>query len=175
MTQCWRDALLVGVAVFSTIGCAGTRMSAPQNLRPLPEPVTTIALAPSGGVLADAIGTELFNHGLQVIDTQQMSTYMVRWNLNEIELLRPANLQTMRNQGISAFLSARTVAGYDGKPQSASIRVVSTANGELIAAVNWQNGRGGAQGSPADAMMRKDIVAAAEEIGKALAKQLNRD
>jgi len=164
----------VALAVLGSSGCAGTKMSSPQNLRPLPELVTTLALAPSGGVLADAIGTELFNQGVQVIDTQQMSNYMVRWNLDEIELLQPTNLSTMREDGISAFLTVRTVAGYDDKPQSAAVRVVSTLNGELIAAVSWQNGRGGARGSPADAMMRKDIVGAAEEIGKSLASQLQR-
>jgi len=164
----------IGVAVLMT-GCAGTKMSVPQTLRPLPEPVTAVALAPSGGVLADAIGTELFNQGIQVIDTQQMSNYMVRWNLDEIELLQPTNLATMRENGISAFLSVRTVAGYDDKPQSASVRVVSTLNGELVAALTWQNGRGGAQGSPADAMMRKDVVGAAEEIGRSLVSQLRRE
>lgn len=163
----------VAVAVLTT-GCAGTKMSVPRNLRPLPEPVTAVALAPSGGVLADAIGTELFSQGIQVIDTQQMSNYMVRWNLDEVELLQPTSLATMRDQEISAFLTVRTVAGYDDKPQSAAVRVVSTLNGELIAAVTWQNGRGGARGSPADAMMRKDVVGAAEEIGRSLISQLRR-
>lgn len=170
-----RSILMTAAASIFMLGCAGSRMSMPQQLRPLPEPVEAVALAPSGGVLADAIGTELFNQGFQVIDTQQMSNYMVRWNLDEVELLQPANLRQMRDQGITAFLSVRTVAGYDDKPQSASVRVVSTTNGELIAAVTWQNGRGGARGSPADGMMRKDVVAAAEEIGGALAKQLSRN
>lgn len=169
---CW--TLLVGAIGLVMTGCAGTQMSIPQNLRPLAEPVTAIALAPSGGVLADAIGTELFNQGLHVIDTQQMTNYMVRWNLEEIELMQPASLEAMKEQGISAFLTVRSVSGYDERPQSASVRVVGTSTGELLAAVTWQNGRGGARGSPADAMMRKDVVAAAQEIGRALASQLNR-
>ena len=166
--------VLPSFMVLLCLGCAGAMVSTTQALRPLPEAVETMALAPSGGVLADAIGTELFSGGLRVIDTQETSNFLVRLNLDEVELLQPGSLSAMRDRGISAVLSVKSVAGYDGKPQSATVRVVSTKTGELIAAVNWQNGRGGARGSPADAMMRKDIVGAAQQIGQALAAQLRR-
>jgi len=164
-----------GVLLIAAGACTGSKVSAPVNLRPLPEPVAAIALAPSGGVLADAIGTELFGNGFQVIDTQEMSNYLVRLNLDEIELSQPRSLTLLRERGIQAVMNVRSVAGYDDKPQSATVRVVSTQNGELIAAVNWQNGRGGARGSPADAMMRKDVVGAARQIAEALLPQLRRN
>ncbi len=166
-------AVLALVLLFCA-GCARARVSAPQALRPLPESIETVALAPSGGVLADAIGTELFNRGIRVMDSQETSNLLLRLNLSEIELLQPRSLTALRERGASAVLTVRSVAGYDKKPQSATVRVVSAKSGELLAAVNWQNGRGGAQGSPADAMMRKDIVGAAQQIGQALAAQLRR-
>ena len=150
-------------------------MSAPMSLRPLPERIESIALAPSGGLFADAIGTELFNNGMKVIDTQETSNFLLRTNLDEVELLQPKSLTAMRDRGINAVLSVKMAAGYDGKPQSATVRVVSTKSGELIAATNWQNGHGGARGSPADAMMRKDVVGAAAQIGKAISSQLRRE
>lgn len=162
------------MALVSTAGCAGAMISAPQQLQPLPEKVDAVALAPSGGVLADAIGTELFNRGFRVIDTQETSNFLLRMNLDEIELLQPKSLAAFQDRSIGAVLSVKSVAGYDGKPQSATVRVVSTKTGEVIGAVNWQNGRGGAQGSPADAVMRKDIVGASQQIGQALSAQLRR-
>lgn len=169
-----RRGSVSSLALALSTACSGATMSTPQNLRPLPEKIESVALAPSGGVLADAIGTELFNHGIQVIDTQETSNYLVRLNLDEIELMQPKTLSALRGRGITALLSVKSVAGYDARPQSATVRVVSTQTGELVAAVNWQNGRGGAQGSPADAMMRKDIVGAAQQIAQALVSQLRR-
>lgn len=155
-------------------GCSGAMVSMPKQLPPLPESIDAVALAPSGGVLADAIGTELFSRGFRVIDTQETSNFLVRLNLDEIELFQPRTLEALRERGLNAVLSVKSVAGYDGKPQSATVRIVSTKSGELIAAVNWQNGRGGARGSPADAMMRKDIVGASQQIAQALTSQLRR-
>lgn len=177
MIRKWRPVrcdLLLGLVVVINAGCAGARMSMPETLPPLPEAIEAIALAPSGGVLADAIGTELFNRGVRVIDTQDTSSLLLRLNLDEIELLQPKSLSALRERGVSAILGVKSVAGYDDKPQSATVRVTSTMSGEVVAALNWQNGRGGARGSPADAMMRKDIVGAAQQIGQALLNQLRR-
>lgn len=168
----WRSPI---VALIATGACSGAKVSAPVNLRPLPEPVSAIALAPSGGVLADAIGTELFGQGFQVIDTQEMTNYLVRLNLDEIELSQPRSLARLRERGIQAVMNVRAVAGYDDKPQSATVRLVSTQNGEIIAAVSWENGRGGQRGSIADRSMRKDVVGAAQQIAEALLPQLRRD
>ena len=161
-------------ALFSLMACAGAKISKPKHLPPLPEKINMIALAPSGGVLADAIGIELFGSGFKVIDSQETSNNMIRLNLNEIELFQPASLNKLRELGINAVLSVKSVSGYDNKPQSATVRVMSTKSFEIIAAVSWQNGRGGAQGSMADRSMRKDVVAASRQIAKALFEQLSR-
>ncbi len=155
-------------------GCAPSRVSVMQNLAPLEHPVKTIALAPSGGVLADSIGLELFGNNFRVVDTQQTSNILVRLNLNELEIMEPKSMAALKERGIDAILLVRSVAGYDNLPQSASVRVISTSSFNLVAGVSWQNGRGGVQGSPADRGMRKDVVEAAQEISRALIKQLNR-
>lgn len=112
MHRFWR-ALAVCTTLGVVVACSSATMSTPQSLRPLPEPIESVAMAPSGGVLADAIGTELFNQGFQVIDTQETSNYLVRLNLDEMELMQPKSLTALRGRGIKAVLSVRTVAGYE--------------------------------------------------------------
>jgi hypothetical protein len=129
-------------------------------------------MAPSGGIFADAIAVSLFNHGFQVIDTSEMSNLMVRLNLNEVELMQPQSLSAVRDAGIDVILSVKTVGGYDGKPQSASVRLNSTKNGEIVTGLSWQNGWGGTPGSWADRAQRKDIADAADEIAKRIAGTL---
>jgi len=124
----------------------------------------SVALAPSGGVLAEAIGIELFNRGYQVIDTKEFSNMMIRYNMTEIELAKSENLNKLRDMGINAILTVKSVTGYDGKPQSASVRINSTNNWEVIAGVSWNNGWGGRAGSIADRTMRVDIAEAAYQI-----------
>ena len=167
-----KSMTLLTIISVCLAGCSSAKVSRMQRLKPLTHPVNTISIAPSGGVLADAVGIELFSNGVNVIDTQQISNLMIRENLNEIELMKPQNLTKLREAGAEAFLTVRSVGGYDGKPQSASVRLVSTMTGELVCGVSWQNGRGGAQGSPADSMMRKDIVGAAKQITRELLRQL---
>ena len=66
----------------------------------------------------------------------------------------------------------RGAASYDGRPQSASVRVNSTYDGTIIAGLSWQNGWGGVAGSMADRTMRKDLTQAATEIAEELTKRL---
>lgn len=164
--------VLCGVLLGSSIlACAGSKVSSMKGPAPS-EAVASIAMAPSGGVLADAIAVELFNRGFQVVDTTQTTALLTRLNLTELEIMRPESLSSLRSSGIDAVLSARSVAGYDGRPQSASVRVNSTGTGQILAGVTWQNGRGGAVGSPADSMMRSDLSEAASEVAGELAQRL---
>jgi len=97
---------------------------------------------------------------------------MIRLNLNEVEITRPEGLAKLKDQGIDAFLVVRGGGGYDEQPQSASARMNSTHNGQVLAGVTWQNGFGGAAGSPADRVMRKGLTEAAAEIATALAERV---
>lgn len=112
--------------------------------------VGTVALMPGGGVLADAVGVEIANRGFRVVDAQATTSLLARLNLNEFDVSMPAGLAQLRAHGIDAVLVVRSVGGCDQRPESASARLQSTADGMLISGANWQNGRAGAQGSIAD-------------------------
>jgi hypothetical protein len=134
--------------------------------------VKVIAFGPGGGLLADAVGVELSNRGFTVIDSATTSSMMVRMNMNEVEISRPEGLEKLKNQGIDALLIVRASGSYDQTPQSASARMNSTLNGQVIAGVTWQNGFGGGAGSAADRVMRKGLSEAAAEIAGALVERV---
>ncbi|KPJ62271.1 hypothetical protein AMJ44_15845 [candidate division WOR-1 bacterium DG_54_3] len=160
---------ILSSALLLSIACAGSSVS--QSIGYIPSQAA-IALAPSGGILADAIGIELFNRGFTVVDTQQFSDFMIRHNMTELEFSQPQNLKLIKEEGIDAILMVKSVAGYDEKPQSATVRLNSTEKwGKIIAGVSWKNGWGGRAGSIADRTMRKDVPEAAKEIVQALLKQ----
>lgn len=138
------------------------------------EQIRTVALAPNSGVLGDAIGFELIKYGFEVFDTAQVSSMMVRMNLNEIEILEPQNLKKLKTKGIDSMLQVRVVAGYDGRPQSASVKMVSTSTGKIMAGASWQNGRAGAQGSLADQDARVGMSVAAQQIAKGISDAINK-
>ncbi len=51
--------------------CAGSKVSTVGMLSSPTHAVRSIAMAPSGGLLADAIAVELFNRGYTVIDSNE--------------------------------------------------------------------------------------------------------
>jgi len=167
-----KKVFLYGLFCILIAGCASSRMSTISTPIIFDYKIETIALSPSGGLLADAIGVELFNRGFNIVDTNSMSQLMVRLNLSELEITQPQNLKLLEEQGIDVYLSVKSVAAYDGLPQSASVRMNSARNGKVIGGVSWQNGWGGQAGSIVDRAMRKDIAEAAIEITEALVKQL---
>jgi len=162
---------LVTVALFLT-GCASSKVSSLPVSNQAKHTVKVIAFAPGGGLLADSVGVELSNRGFTVIDASTTSSMMVRLNLNEIEIARPEGLAKFKDQGIDAILTVRGGGGYDQLPQSVSARMNSTHNGQVLAGVTWQNGYGGAAGSPVDRVMRKGLAEAAAEIATALADRV---
>ena len=150
------------------VGCAGPKVNVVRNQTMTGEPIRTIALMPGGGVMADAIGIELLNYKLNVIDTTQVTNFMIRENLNEIEITQSKNLSRLSDEGIDAVIFVKSVAGYDRKPQSASVKIIRTTDGQLMVGANWQNGHGGVEGSMADRDMRVDVAAAAKQIANAI-------
>jgi hypothetical protein len=122
--------------------------------------------------LADAIGVELANRGYTVIDTQETSALLVRFNASELEILSPRSLSGLRDQGIDGVLAVKAAFSRDDRPQSASVRLNSTYTSQVLAGVSWQNGWGGGSGSIADRVMRKDIADAAREIVDSLVQRL---
>lgn len=164
-------AVLIG-AVSLVGGCGTSKVSSVPVVNAPKHQVKVVAMAQGGGVLADAIGIELAGRGLTVIDASSTSNMMARLNLNEVEIAMPTGLDKLRAQGIDAFLSIRSVGGYDQVPQSATVRMNSTHTGQLLAGVSWQNGWGGQAGSPSDRVMRKGLTDAASEITDALVQRI---
>ena len=164
------QALLLTIFCILIIGCAGSKLNISKSTYSVS--VNTIALMPSGGVMADAIGIELLNYGFNVFDTAITTSRMVRLNLAEVEFANPQNLRRLSDDGIDTILIVKTVAGYDNRPNSATVRLVATKTGQLIIGGTWQNAKAGRMGSPADGVMRKDISAAAKELGAGIGNAL---
>jgi hypothetical protein len=167
-----RNTLLAIATALLVAACASSRISTVPMSGGATHAVKSIAMAPDGGLLADAVAVELSNRGYTVIDSASTSRMMVRLNLNEVEITRPEGLAKLRDEGIDAFLTVRAVGGYDQQPQSASARVNSTHTGRVLAGISWQNGWGGQAGSMADRTMRKGLAEAAAEIADALVKSI---
>jgi hypothetical protein len=142
--------------------------------------VKSIALLPDSGLLTDAIGIELSNRGYTVVEPQETATILgkagsvTRANPGDLPVLSADSLAALRSKDVDAILIVRGTTSQDGRPQSATVRLTSTASGGTIAAVGWQNGWGCCvSGSPADRIMRKDAASAASEIADALVKNLH--
>ena len=61
--------------------------------------------------MADAVGIILEEHGFNVVDQESTSRVMGILNLNEIEISRGGGLGELKNQGIDALLTVKTVGG----------------------------------------------------------------
>jgi hypothetical protein len=132
-----RNPIVIIFLVALIVGCASSRISSLPTTSTAVVTVKAIALAPDGGLLADAVGVELANRGFIVIDSASTSTMMVRLNLNEVEIQLPAGLSTLKDQGIDAYLTVRAAGGYDDRPSSAGARMNSTTAGQVLAGVTW--------------------------------------
>ena len=164
-------SILVLLVLFAT-GCATSKLSISKP-DVLPHSVNSIALMPSGGVMAEAIGIELLNHGVRVFDTATTTSLMARVNLTEAEIASPQNIRLMADEGVDALLVVKTVAGYDNRPESATARLISTRTGELLVGATWNNGKGGAKGSPADGVMRTNLSKAASKIADGIGEAIH--
>lgn len=176
--------LLGALTVVASTACLfpSAHVSTPKTLPPLPHPVTTIALAPSGGLPAEAIGYELSSQGFVVVDTKQTSDLMVRFDMSEAELMHTmtaGRTATFADEGVDAVLFVRTtVGGQDSRPETIGVRCVSTRDGSLLGSVSWDNGVAPEEGSWEHMFFgrgqRKGTQEAAAAVGRALAKQLRR-
>ena len=165
---------LVSLCLIELSGCASSKMSS-QATSASPVPIRVIAIAPGGGVLADAVGGELTNRGFQIIDPGSTMRLVGRVNLTEFDVTRPESIRQLRDQGVDAVLAVRAIGAYDQQPQSASARITSTTTGQLISAVAWQNGWAGMAGSMADRTMRSGLLDAASEIARGVAANIKQE
>ena len=163
--------IIILLALISTLitGCSSSSMSVKSSSAPTKK-INSIAIAPGSGVFGDAIGLELFNLGLQVIDANQATSIIGRAGITEFEITTTKGYSILKSKGIDAVLISKAIMSGDGRPESASVRVTDTSNGKLIAGVSWQNGWGGQSGSMADRTMRDNTSEAAQKIAEELVK-----
>jgi hypothetical protein len=164
-------AILLFVGLLLT-ACSGAKLTETTREEYTGPPIAAIALAPGGGPFADAIGVELFNMGLNVVDAEQTESILARIGLTDIQVTSPESFGALREAGVDALLVVKAVMAADGTPQSASVRVTSVHDSQLIAGITWQNGWGGMRGSISDRVMRQDLAEAAAQIAKRLSGRL---
>jgi hypothetical protein len=138
-----------------------------------PRAITKLAIAPGSGVLGDAVGVELFNRGLTIIDPQEAIAIIGRVGLSEFEVTSTNGFKALQEKGIDAVLGVKSVDALDGTPESASVRVTDTATGQIIAGITWQNGNKGL--GLIYLLTRKNLHQAANDIAGKLAKRLQSD
>ena len=158
---------------FLLSACATARIAQSTRNSYAGPTIHAIALAPGGGALADAIGVELFNDGITVIDPDQTKAILGHVGISEFQIASPESYAALHGAGADAVLIVKAVMTQDGTPESASVRLSGTSHGEVIAGLTWQNGWGGMRGSIADRTMRKNLADAASEISSTLMKRMN--
>jgi hypothetical protein len=164
--------LLSTLAILAT-GCAIQSVEVSRPTSAPIKPIRKIALMPGGGVLAEAVGVQLMASGFDIFDMTSRTAASGRINDAEIEVTSPSNLKSLAAEyGVDGVLIVKTISGYDDKPNSAVARVLDTRTGSVLAGVTWQNGKGGAAGSPADNLMRTDVSSAAKKIAEGIASAL---
>lgn len=129
--------------------------------------VHALWFAPSDGVMGDALSIALARYGFSIIDRTTETSFVMRSGASEAELIQPQALAGLRQSGIDAIVFVRSVSAYDGAPQSATVRVVSTSDGVLLGGVTWQNAAVGK-------FRRTDLRGAASQIGESVAKEFGR-
>lgn len=152
--------------------CASAQIAQSARVSYVGPPIHTVAIAPGGGALADAIGVELFNDGATVMDVEQTRGILGHVGIAEVQIATPQSYAALHAAGVDAVLIVKSVMAGDGTPESASVRLTSTSSGDVVAGLTWQNGWGGQRGSIADRTMRKNLAGAASEIGNVLLKRM---
>ena len=159
-------------AALALSACASAKVAQSVRGNYVGPPIRTVAIAPGGGALADSVGVELFNRGINVVDSEQTQGILGHVGISEIQIATPQSYAALRSAGADALLIVKGVMGADGTPESASARLTSTATGEVVAGITWQNGWGGMRGSIADRTMRKNLAEAASEVSDSLMQRM---
>ena len=167
-----QNSFLILLLAVLLSACASSKMSVTTNSQVSAQPFSRLAIAPRSGVLGEALGVELFNSGITVVDANEALTIIRRIGLKEFDLTSAQGYAALRASGIEAILATKSIDAADDTLESASVWITSTVSGEIIAGVTWQNGWGGRRGSIADRSMRKNLSEAAREIAGEIMKRV---
>jgi hypothetical protein len=141
-------------------GCAAGRVVPVERFPSTDLPLKTIALAPNGGIFADVIGIELAGRGYTIVDTGATLALLVLMQKRQHDLLSPEVMAKLKEHGIDAVLVVQKTNGKDGLPQTAQIRLHSTAPVADMGGVDWQN-----------SWIRRGTLESAQEIAAAMSQE----
>lgn len=164
-----RAILIIG-ALFALVSCSSANVRSslnPNTTKPNPR----IGIV-SDNLLADAIGNELVRYGFTVIERSRLQAILDELKLSLSGILKEGDMRRVGeilNVDALMFVTVKTEPDFPSKIGSATIKMVDAQTGTLIGGVTYQNGRGGAPGSPADAGMKESLPESAERIGKEIA------
>lgn len=161
----------LAVLAFLLSSCSSAKVGVIGRTSLAERGVRTIAMAPGGEQsFTDALSGEIAARGLTVKEPAWTADTASKLGISKAELELPDGLMKFKASGADAVVWITAIMAYDGKPESATVRVKSTADGSLLKTIEWNNGWGGLAGSPADRIQRKNIRAAAKQTCEALLK-----
>ena len=167
--------------LLAIAGCGGSRAVPIKAPEYSDHSVRTLTIAPSQDLfekdsnkLGDAIGVELAKLGYSVVDENQATELLAKYDISPVHIFDPSALAALQKEGIDAVLWVSSATSSIGGPdmRHVTVRLTSTSTSKKIGEIDWHNAWGGMPGSPADYTMRKGVTAAAREIAEALAKLL---
>ncbi|MBF0121528.1 MAG: hypothetical protein HQK79_22080 [Desulfobacterales bacterium] len=154
------------------LGCASSKIhiiKGPQTSRN----IERIAVSMQSGVLGEALIRELNKQKFNVIDMVELYYLLERNSLKEIDVDDPKSLFKLYELNkIDTYIDSKTKFTITGHPENASIVVYNTRTGDISISLVWENGWGGAPGSPADYNAKKNTDEAATEIVGGIIKYL---
>jgi hypothetical protein len=159
-TTLWTALLLVPLAA----GCAGARLADTVRSDYSGPAIRTVAVAPGGGLVAEAVAARLQMERIAVMGPSETISVLEQAGLTRAQVAGEAGFQELVKHDVDALLVIRSLYGWDGHPQSVSVRLISTRTAEVITGFAWENGWGGDLGSVADRIMRRDSAEAAHQI-----------
>jgi hypothetical protein len=155
-----KPGLLLALALVLLLnGCATSRAVPVGRLQSIAPPLTTIALAPNGGVFANLIGTELAAQGYTIVETGATLALLVFTHMPQHDILDADVMAMLKARGIDAVLIVQKVDGTDGLPQTVHMRLHSTATMAEVGGVDWQN-----------SWFRHGVLESAQEIAAAMSR-----
>lgn len=152
--------------------CAGARLGNTVLSEYDGPTIRTVAVAPGGGLVAEAVAARLQTERLTVVEPNETISILEQAGVTRSQIAGEAGFQELVKHNVDALLVMRSLYGWDGHPQSVSVRLISTRTAEVITSFLWENGWGGELGSVADRIMRRDSAEAAQQIAAGLLERM---
>jgi hypothetical protein len=153
-------------------GCAGARLGDTVRSEYAGPAIRTVAVAPGGGLVAEGVAVQLQNNQIAVVGPSETISILEQAGLTRAQIAGETGFQELVKHNVDALLVMRSLYGWDGHPQSVSVRLISTRSSEVITGFAWENGWGGDLGSVADRIMRRDSAEAARQIAAGLLERM---